>query len=228
MQDQNTDTTSAISYLSTAELAAYLNSQRPSPPRTFIPSLISGSQTTPYVPWPSLPKPPPEGWWANRQSCSCPPCYYNTLVHRINSNSLPFPVAVPLAQLINTGLIRLNFKHQDHNNVFTAEDKEYAVAIYRDICFGIHSGQLPLQLLEILLVASRKAVLKPLEGEWDHREFELYLKRAIVRQGGDGEEESVGQSSGGARAGDDEHEKSAVVPETENENGDEGEGSVLS
>ncbi|KAH0275935.1 hypothetical protein KCU74_g6245, partial [Aureobasidium melanogenum] len=174
----------AIAHKDTAQLAPYLNDQRPHSPRTFVPELIEGAQAKPCTGWMNLPKPPQNGWWADRQSCKCPPCYFYNLTDQINSGALPFAVAVPLAQLINVGLIRLNFRHAEHANVFTAEDKDYALSLHRDICYGINSGQLPLQLLEILLTASRKAVLKPLnqeDPEYHHKEFELYLKRAIQR-----------------------------------------------
>jgi hypothetical protein len=172
----------AIAHRDTADLANYLHDQRPHPSRTFIPDLIQGAQVKPCTGWLNLTKPPPNGWWADRQTCQCPPCYFYNLTDQINSGHLPFSVAVPLAQLINVGLIRLNFRHAEHNNVFTVEDRDYALSLHRDICYGTNSGQLPLQLLEILLVASRKAVLKPLDSqdpEYQHKEFELYLKRAI-------------------------------------------------
>ncbi|KAG9949031.1 hypothetical protein KCU85_g4525, partial [Aureobasidium melanogenum] len=151
----------AIAHKDSAQLAPCLNDQRPHPSRTFVPELIEGAQAKPCTGWMNLQKPPQNGCGA-----------------------LPFAVAVPLAQLINVGLIRLNFRHAEHANVFTAEDKDYALSLHRDICYGINSGQLPLQLLEILLTASRKAVLKPLnqeDPEYHHKEFELYLKRAIQR-----------------------------------------------
>lgn len=168
----------------TAQLAPYLNDQRPHPPRTFVPELIEGAQAKPCTGWMNLPKPPQNAWWADRQPCQCPPCYLYNLTDQINSGALPFAVAVPLAQLINVGLIRLNFRHAEHANVFTAEDKDYALSLHRDICYGINSGKFPLQLLEILLTASRKAVLKPLsheDPEYNHKEFEMCLKRAIQR-----------------------------------------------
>ncbi|KAG9569950.1 hypothetical protein KCU61_g5461, partial [Aureobasidium melanogenum] len=174
----------AFTHRDTAELVQCLNEQRPHPPRTFVPELIEGAQVKPCTGWMNLQKPPQNGWWADRQSCQCPPCYFYTLLDQINSGALPFAVAVPLAQLINVGLIRLNFRHPEHANVFTAEDRDYALSLHRDICYGINSGQFPLQLLEILLIASRKAVLKPLnqeDPEYHHKEFELYLKRAIQR-----------------------------------------------
>lgn len=174
----------AIAHRDTAELAIYLNDQRPHPPRTFVLDLIEGAQVKPCTGWINLTKPPQNGWWADRQACECPPCYYYTLTDQINTGGLPFAVAVPLAQLINVGLIRLNFRHSEHANVFTAEDRDYALSLHRDICYGINSSQLPLQLLEILLTASRKAVLKPLDSEnpeYHHKEFELYLKRAIQK-----------------------------------------------
>jgi hypothetical protein len=196
----------AIQHRDTAELAQYLNDQRPHPPRTFIPDLIQGAQVKPCTGWQDLQKPPPEGgWWANRQNCHCPPCYYYHLINQINTSKLPFPVAVPLAQLINVGLIRLNFNHSGHATVFTATDKDYALSLHRDICYGINSGQFPLQLLEILLVASRKAVLKPLDPEdpeYHHKEFEVYLKRAIQRckiEDG-GQEDGIEQAQEGAKA----------------------------
>jgi hypothetical protein len=174
----------AIAHKNTLDLAQQLTNHLPHRPRTLIPDLIQGAQVLPYTPWPNLPKPPPQGWWADRQHCTCPPCYFNTLTTSIANNTIPFSVAVPLAQLINVGLIRLNFSHANHNNIFTAEDREYAVSLYRDICYGINSGQLSLQLLAILLTASRKAVLKPLDAErpeFEHREFEMCLKRAIAK-----------------------------------------------
>ncbi|KAG9663162.1 hypothetical protein KCU64_g1500, partial [Aureobasidium melanogenum] len=174
----------AFTHRDTAELVQCLNEQRPHPPRTFVPELIEGAQVKPCTGWMNLQKPPQNGWWADRQSCQCPPCYFYTLLDQINSGALPFAVAVPLAQLINVGLIRLNFRHPEHANVFTAEDRDYALSLHRDICYSINSGQFPLQLLEILLIASRKAVLKPLnqeDPEYHHKEFELYLKRAIQR-----------------------------------------------
>jgi hypothetical protein len=200
----------AIEHRDTLDLAQHLNNHLPHRPRTFIPDLIQGAHVLPYTPWPNLQKPPPQGWWADRQYCTCPPCYFSTLTTSINNGSLPFAVAVPLAQLINVGLLRLNFRHADHNNIFTAEDREYALSLYRDICYGINSGQLPLQLLEILLVASRKAVLKPLDverPEYQHREFEMCLKRAIAKCKEEGSEEQSceddEQTHGGAQQEDD-------------------------
>ncbi|KAI5205614.1 hypothetical protein AUEXF2481DRAFT_26166 [Aureobasidium subglaciale EXF-2481] len=122
----------------------------------------------------------------------------------INRGTLPFAVAVPLAQLINVGLIRLNSRHPGHNNVFTAEDKDYALSLHRDICYGINSGKLPLQLLEILLLASHKAVLKPLDQsdpEYRHKEFEVYLKRAIRKCKDQSDEQEDGDDDDQAEAG---------------------------
>lgn len=177
-------TIKVMAHQTTAELAQYLNEQRPRPPRNFVPELVSGSQVKPSIPWPDLEMPPSNGWWADRQNCECPPCYYYSITEQINGGKLPFTVSVPLARLINVGLIRLNFKHEDHRNEFSTEDRVYALSAYRDICWGIHSGQMPLQLLEILLMASRKAVLKPLSSddpEYDRKELEVYLKRAIEK-----------------------------------------------
>ncbi|KAK6003966.1 hypothetical protein QM012_008816 [Aureobasidium pullulans] len=206
----------AIVHRNTAELAQYLNDQRPHPPRTLVPELIEGAQVKPYTGWMNLAKPPKNGWWADRQSCQCPPCYYYNLTDQINSGALPFAVAVPLAQLINVGLIRLNFRHPEHANVFTAEDRDYALSLHRDICYGINSGQFPLQLLEILLTASRKAVLKPLnqeDPEYHHKEFELYLKRAIQRckedQSNGKDCMDDGQTKEGAHA-DEEHDSGVI------------------
>lgn len=204
----------AIAHRDNADLANYISNHQPHPPRTFIPDLIQGAQTKPCTGWINLTKPPANGWWADRQSCQCPPCYLYSLTDQINSGALPFSVAVPLAQLINVGLIRLNFRHAEHNNVFTAEDRDYALSLHRDICYGINSGQLPLKLLEILLVASRKAVLKPLnehEPEYQHKEFELYLKRAIRKckesQSDDQDEEDDDeQAQEGAHEDDDDND----------------------
>lgn len=204
----------AIAHRDTADLAHYLSNHQPHPPHTFIPDLIQGAQVKPCTGWPNLTKPPTNGWWADRQSCQCPPCYFYSLTDQINSGALPFSVAVPLAQLINVGLIRLNFRHADHNDVFTAEDRDYALSLHRDICYGINSGQLPLRLLEILLVASRKAVLKPLdaqEPEYQHKEFELYLKRAIRKCkedqiSGQSEEDDDEQAQEGAHQEDDDED----------------------
>jgi hypothetical protein len=154
----------AIRRIDTTNPAKHLNNQTSHPPtRSFIPSLVQGAQLLPYTGWTNLSKPPPHGWWADRQLCTCPPCYFYTLTSAINNGTFPIAVTVPLAQLINVGLLRLNFRHAEHNNTFTAEEKDYALSLYRDICYGVNSGQLPLQLLEIMLVASRKAVLKPLD-----------------------------------------------------------------
>lgn len=215
----------AITHRDTLDLAQQLNNNLPHRPRTFIPDLIQGAQALPYTPWPHLSKPPPQGWWADRQHCTCPPCYFNTLTTSIANNAFPFSVAVPLAQLINVGLLRLNYRHADHNNTFTAEDREYALSLYRDICYGINSGQLPLQLLEILLVASRKAVLKPLDAErpeFQHKELEMCLKRAIAKckEEGSGEEGCVDdeeQIHGGAQQDDDEESGSSSSGENEHE-----------
>ncbi|KAI4848911.1 hypothetical protein E4T44_03661 [Aureobasidium sp. EXF-8845] len=215
----------AIAHRDTLDLAQQLNHQRMPPSRTFIPDLIQGAQALPYTPWPNFSKPPPQGWWADRQDCTCPPCYFNTLTSSIANNTLPFSVAVPLAQLINVGLLRLNFRHAHHNNIITVEDREYALSLQRDICYGINSGQLPLQLLEILLVASRKAVLKPLDAErpeYQHKEFEMCLKRAIAKckQEGSGEESCVDdeeQTHGGAQQDDDEESGSSSSDENEHE-----------
>jgi hypothetical protein len=215
----------AIAHRDTLDLAQQLNNNLPHRPRTFIPDLIQGAQVLPYTPWPNLPKPPPQGWWADRQHCTCPPCYFNILTASIANNTFPFSVAVPLAQLINVGLIRLNYRHADHNNTFTAEDREYAVSLYRDICYGVNSGQLPLQLLEILLVASRKAVLKPLDAErpeYQHKEFEMCLKRAIIKckEEGSSEEGCVDdeeQTHGGAQQDEDEESGSLSSDENEHE-----------
>ncbi|KAH0386772.1 hypothetical protein KCU92_g2232, partial [Aureobasidium melanogenum] len=205
----------AIAHRDTAELAHYLNDQRPHPPRTFVPELIEGAPVKPCTGWMNLPKPPQNGWWADRQSCQCPPCYFYTLTDQINSGVLPFAVAVPLAQLINVGLIRLNFRHPEHANVFTAEDRDYALSLHREICYGINSGQFPLQLLEILLIASRKAVLKPLnqeDPEYHHKEFELYLKRAIQKFKED-------QSNGKDCLGDEEQTQEGAHAEDEHDSG---------
>ncbi|KAI4716322.1 hypothetical protein E4T48_07462 [Aureobasidium sp. EXF-10727] len=208
----------AIAHRDTAELAHHLNDQRPHPPRNFVPELIEGAQVKPCTGWMNLTKPPANGWWADRQSCHCPPCYFYNLTDQINSGILPFAVAVPLAQLINVGLIRLNFRHAKHSNVFTVEDRDYALSLHRDICYGINSGQLPLQLLEILLVASRKAVLKPLDPqdpEYRHKEFEMCLKRAIRRckeDRGSGESyaDEDEQTQEGARQDDDDDQDSGA------------------
>jgi hypothetical protein len=79
--------------------------------------------------------------------------------------------------------------------------------------------------LEILLVASRKAVLKPLDAdrpEFQHREFEMCLKRAIVKckEEGSGEEGCVDdeeQIHGGAQQDDDEESGSSSSGENEHE-----------
>lgn len=212
----------AIAHRDTADLAHYLSNQ-PQPPRTFVPDLIQGAQVRPCTGWLNLTKPPANGWWADRQTCQCPPCYFYNLTNQINSGTLPFSVAVPLAQLINVGLIRLNFRHAEHNDVFTAEDRDYALSLHRDICYGINSGQLPLQLLEILLVASKKAVLKPLnaqEPEYQHKEFEMYLKRAIRKckesQSDDQDEEDDDeQAQEGAHQDDDNDSSPASSDEVE-------------
>ncbi|KEQ82142.1 hypothetical protein M438DRAFT_322881 [Aureobasidium pullulans EXF-150] len=206
-------TIEAVVHKNTADLAQYLNDQRPHPPRNFVPDLIEGAQVKPCTGWMDLGKPPQNGWWADRQTCQCPPCYYYHLTDQVNNGSLPFSVAVPLAQLINVGLIRLNFRHPQHENVFTAEDKDYARSLHRDICYGINSGQLPLQLMEILLIASRKAVLKSLtaeDPEYHHKEFEMYLKRAIQKYKDEGKgpgldlEDNTEQAQAGAQAEDEE------------------------
>ncbi|THW78747.1 hypothetical protein D6D19_01677 [Aureobasidium pullulans] len=208
-------TIEAVVHKNTADLAQYLNDQRPHPPRNFVPDLIEGAQVKPCTGWMDLAKPPQNGWWADRQTCQCPPCYYYHLTDQVNNGSLPFSVAVPLAQLINVGLIRLNFRHPQHENVFTAEDKDYARSLHRDICYGINSGQLPLQLMEILLIASRKAVLKSLtteDLEYHHKEFEMYLKRAIqkLQAGAQAEDEesaeSVSNEDNGIEKADMDHE----------------------
>jgi hypothetical protein len=219
-------TTQAIAHRTTADPSQHLNNQTPhAPTRTFIPSLIQGAQAHPYTPWTNLPKPPPHGWWADRQLCTCPPCYFYTLTSNINNGSLPIAVAIPLAQLINVGLLRLNFRHAEHNNIFNAEDKDYALSLYRDICYRVSSGQLPLQLLEILLVASRKAVLKPLDAEqpeYYHKEFEMCLKRAITtckeeQRNGHGDVDDEEQTMEGAHQDDDEDSGALFSEEAEHE-----------
>lgn len=214
----------AIAHRDTADLANYISNHQSHPPRTFVPDLVQGAQVKPCTGWINLTKPPANGWWADRQSCQCPPCYFYHLTDQINSGTLPFSVAVPLAQLINVGLIRLNFRHAEHNNVFTPEDRDYALSLHRDIYYGINSGQLPLQLLEILLVASRKAVLKPLseqEPEYQHKEFELYLKRAIRKckesQSDGQDEENDDQAQEGAHEDDDKDSGSLSSDEIEDE-----------
>ena len=206
----------------TAELAQYLNEHKPRPPRNFVPELVSGSQVKPSIPWPDLKMPPSDGWWADRQNCECPPCYYYSITEQINGGKLPFTVTVPLARLINVGLIRLNFKHEDHHNHFTTEDKAYALSAYRDICWGIHSEQMPLQLLEILLMASRKAVLKPLtfdDPEYDRKELEVYLKRAIKKlKDAEHDESGSEQTDEGAR---DASTQTASTGNSSNEDADE-------
>ncbi|CAD0112988.1 unnamed protein product [Aureobasidium uvarum] len=207
----------AIAHRNTAELASHLHDQRPHPPRNFVPELVEGAQVKPCTGWMNLTKPPPDGWWADRQSCQCPPCYFYKLTDQINSGILPFAVAVPLAQLINVGLIRLNFRHAEHTCIFTAEDKDYALSLHRDVCYGINSGQSPLQLLEILLVASRKAVLKPLDPqdpEYHHKEFEMCLKRAVRRckediSNGQGHAEDEEQTQEGAHQDDDDDDQNS-------------------
>jgi hypothetical protein len=203
----------AIAHRPITEPSQHPNNQTThSSPRAFIPSLIQGAQALPYTPWTNLPKPPPHGWWADRQHCTCPPCYFHTLTTNINNGTLPLSVAVPLAQLINVGLLRLNFRHAEHNNTFNAEDKDYALSLYRDICYRVNSDQLPLRLLEILLVASRKAALKPLdarEPEYQHKEFEMCLKRAFARckeeqRNGQGDGNDEEQTKEGAHQDDDE------------------------
>ncbi|KAI5236375.1 hypothetical protein E4T43_08661 [Aureobasidium subglaciale] len=211
-------TINAFVHKDTAELVQYLNDQRPHLPRNFVPDLVEGTDFDPCTGWKNLTKPPENGWWANRQSCQCPPCYFFDLKSQINRGTLPFAVAVPLAQLINVGLIRLNFRHPGHNNVFTAEDKDYALSLHRDVCYGINSGKLPLQLLEILLLASRKAVLKPLDQsdpEYQHKEFEVYLKRAIRKckdQGDEQEDEDVDDQAGAGAEDDNNHCSVACYP----------------
>jgi hypothetical protein len=219
-------TLQAIAHRTTTDPSQHPHNQPSHPPtRTFIPSLIQGAQALPYTPWTNLPKPPPHGWWAGRQACTCPPCYFYTLTTNLNNGTFPLSVAVPLAQLINVGLLRLNFRHAGHNNTFNAEDKDYALSLYRDICYGVNSDQLPLQLLEILLVASKKAVLKPLdvgEPEYNHKEFEMCLKRAIARckeeqrnSQGDGDDEE--QTKEGAHQDDDEDAGALFSDEAEQE-----------
>jgi hypothetical protein len=128
-------TIQAIAHRTTTDPSQHLNNQTLHPStRSFIPSLIQGSQARPYTSWPNLPKPPSQGWWASRQTCTCPPCYFYTLTTNINNGSLPLTVAVPLAQLINVGLLRLNFRHAEHNNTFTVEEIDYVLSLYRDVC----------------------------------------------------------------------------------------------
>jgi hypothetical protein len=216
----------AIRRIDTTNPAKHLNNQTSHPPtRSFIPSLVQGAQLLPYTGWTNLSKPPPHGWWADRQLCTCPPCYFYTLTSAINNGTFPIAVTVPLAQLINVGLLRLNFRHAEHNNTFTAEEKDYALSLYRDICYGVNSGQLPLQLLEIMLVASRKAVLKPLdvgEPEYNHKEFEMCLKRAIARckeeqRNGEGDVDDEEQMKEGAHQDDDDDAGSVSSDEVEQE-----------
>lgn len=87
------------------------------------------------------------------------------------------------------------------------------MSLHRDICYGINSGQ----LLEILLIASRKAVLKPLtaeDPEYHHKEFEMYLKRAIQKYKDEGKglgldlEDDTEQAEAGAQAEDEESAES--------------------